>query len=215
MLGKVSVQPSVGHWKVLPEQRNGVTESVPAWLHCTPRHPRAGAAPPVGLQHLPCSPHSCPVPCSTSCSHRHHQRCPSSEPCFATSQPNKGTLEGHRASQSYPRGTAWVCSGPSGGPSAPACWGRPVCSHSSSTGNASLEGDRRVGPIPVVAVTSAGQSWGWAHLGQVCASVAAGPGLGSLCSPPPASGRWVEPLRCNLRGQAIGQHRQRQVPPPA
>lgn len=49
----------------------------------------------------------------------------------------------------YPRGTAWACSGPSGGPSAPACWGRPVCSHSSSTGSASLEGDRFVGLVPL------------------------------------------------------------------
>lgn len=80
----------------------------------------------------------------------------------------------------YPRGTAWVCSGPSGGPSAPACWGRPVCSHSSSTGSASLEGDRSVGlvslprPLPSPLWGRAGaqltwdrsalqrpQVWGW------------------------------------------------------
>ena len=121
-----------------------------------------GAAPPVGLQHLPCSPHSHKVLCSISQRYRHrHQCCLSFKPRFATSQPKKGTLERGRVSQPYPRGTAWVCSGPSGGPSAPACWGRPVCSRSSSTGSACLEGDRSVGLIPApVAVTGAGLGLG-------------------------------------------------------
>lgn len=103
MLGKVSVQPSVGHWKVLPEQRNGVRESLPARLHRTapPGAPGAGAAPPVDPQHLPRSPRSCPALCSISWRYRHHQRCPSSKPCFATSQPKEApslTLEGLRGS---------------------------------------------------------------------------------------------------------------------
>lgn len=35
MLGKVSMQPSVGHWKVLPAKRDGA-ESAQPQPHCTP-----------------------------------------------------------------------------------------------------------------------------------------------------------------------------------
>lgn len=56
MLGKVSEQPSVGQWKVLPGHRNSERDSAPA--------------PRLGLQHLPRCPHAhlpppallCPLP---------------------------------------------------------------------------------------------------------------------------------------------------------
>lgn len=94
-----------------------------------------------------------------------------SHPTLPPPSQKRAPWSDHRVSQPYPQGTAWVCSGPSGGPSAPACWGRPVCSHSLSTGSASLEGDRSVGLIPAlaVAVTSragAGLTWDRSALQQ-------------------------------------------------
>lgn len=168
MLGKVSVQPRVGQWKVLPGQRNSERDSAPAPL--------------LGLQHLPCRPHPYLPP-----------------PALLCPRPAKKRALG--VSRPYPRGTAWVCSAPSGGPSAPACWGRPVCSRSSNTGSVSLQGHGsvRLVPAPAVAVPSPGR--GWAHLGQVCASAAAAPGPGSLRSP--ASGHWAGLGHCSLRGELV------------
>lgn len=89
MLGKVSVQPRVGQWKVLPGQRNSERDSAPAQLR---------TAPLLGPQHLPRSPHSHLL-------EHHHGPCLSSEPCSAPSHPKKGhagcpglTLEGLRGS---------------------------------------------------------------------------------------------------------------------
>lgn len=48
----------------------------------------------------------------------------------------------------YPQGTAWVCSAPSGGPSALACWEKPICSRSWSRRSASLQEDTAIGLIP-------------------------------------------------------------------
>lgn len=75
---------------------------------------------------------------------------PSFKLCFSPSHPNKeppGAITGCPGAHHppYPQGTALVCSGPSGGPSAPACWGRPACSRSWSRRSASLEGEGSIG----------------------------------------------------------------------
>lgn len=162
MLGKVSVQPSVGHWKVLPEQRNR------AEIQQHP--PGAGGSPsrgcPAPARLFPLR----PVLCSFSWRrwHHHQQSCLSFKP--PPSRTKKAPWSHVGVSWPYPRGTAWVCSGPSGGPSAPACWRRRVCSRSSSTGSASLEGQRSVGTTLALgtAATSpgAGQrlTWDWSAL---------------------------------------------------
>lgn len=172
------MQPRVGQWKVLPGQRNSERDSAPAQL---------GTAPLLGPQHLPLPSPGAPP-----------RALPQLRALLCSRPPKK---RARAVSRPYPRGTAWVCSGPSGGPSAPACWGRPVCSRSSSTGSVSLQGHRSVGlvPAPAVAVPSPGR--GWAHLGQVCASAAAAPGPGSLRSP--ASGHWAGLGHCSLRGEGV------------
>lgn len=81
MLGKVSVQPRVGQWKVLPGQKNSEIQRQPSCgqPHCWGSHSHL-------LEH-------------------HHGPCLSSEPCSAPSHPKKGhagcpglTLEGLRGS---------------------------------------------------------------------------------------------------------------------
>ena len=80
MLGKVSAQPSVGHWKVLPEQRN----------RAEIQHQPGSKTPPVELQHLPRSPRSRPALGSTSQRNSHQL---SFTPRFATSRWKKGHPE--------------------------------------------------------------------------------------------------------------------------
>lgn len=207
MLGKVSMQPSVGHWKVLPAKRDGA-ESAQPQPHCTPcgsggthQHvsvpsralPTAGwgnAASPRGAGTLRAS-------CAVS---------PSFKPCFSPSHPNTehpGAITGRPGAHHppYPQGIAWVCSGPSGGPSAPACWGRPVCSRSWSRRSASLEGDTALALAIAQPSPAASPPPCSAHLRPVCASAAAGPARGLLQSPLPAWGRQAEPLHCSLWGR--------------
>lgn len=119
MLGKVSVQPSVGHWKVLPAKKEtGLSQ------HCAV--PLGGDPGAVLIPFHAVFPYPPPGSMSTICAPRGTPILPSP----------------------YPQGTAWVCSAPSGGPSALACWEKPICSRNWNRRSASLQEDTAIGLIP-------------------------------------------------------------------
>lgn len=196
MLGKVSVQPSVGHWKVLPEQRNKA--EIQQQPGC--------AAPPWGWgqphQWVSSTSHALPTPircCAASPRGTGTVTSAASALSPALPPPNQKralwseagcpslTLEGLRGSVVDLQVVHQLLHAGEGQFAAVAralvvlAW---------------KETDPLASSLPLL--LSLGQGWGSAHLGQVCASAAAGPGLRSLRSLPPASGRRAEPLRCNL-----------------